>query len=76
VAEFLKNFKLWATFRNMSEGAKLAALPLLMKDGATVWYNTQPQGTRDNFAALKEALRNLFGQARPTLGNKQLICDR
>ena len=61
VAEFLKNFELWATFRTMTEEAKLAALPLLLKDSAAVWYNTQTNDTRQDFAALKEVLKNRYG---------------
>jgi len=36
ITEFLKNFDLWATFRTMTREQKLAALPLLLKEGSAV----------------------------------------
>ena len=36
IIEFLKNFDLWATFRTMTREQKLAALPLLLKEGSAV----------------------------------------
>jgi hypothetical protein len=64
VLEFIKNFELWATFRKMDEESKLAALPLLLKDGAAMWYNTQPHDTHRNFADLRQALGDRYGPTK------------
>src|SRR5678815_3923071 len=61
ILEFLKNFELWSTFRRMSGAQKLAALPLLLKNGAAVWFNTQSEATRQNFIALRDALTLRYG---------------
>lgn len=61
ILEFLKNFELWSTFRRMSGAQKLAALPLLLKNGAAVWFNTQSQATRESFIALRDALTLRYG---------------
>src|SRR6218665_2048182 len=60
VLEFLKNFELW-TFRGLNEASKLSALPLLLKDSAAIWYNTQSQDTRSDFGSLKAALQTRYG---------------
>src|ERR1700733_6847857 len=41
VYEFLKNYELWTVFRRMNAESILAALPLLLKGNASLWYNTQ-----------------------------------
>jgi hypothetical protein len=61
VLEFLTNYDLWSTFRAMTGAQKSAALPLLLKDGAALWFNTQSQNTRDSFTRLREALIQRYG---------------
>lgn len=50
----------------MDREAKLAALPLLLKDGVAIWYNTQPHDIRRSFVDLKQALRDRYG---PTMSD-------
>ena len=61
IVEFLKNFDLWATFRTMTQAQKLSALPLLLKEGSAMWFNTQSRRTREDFEVLREALIQRYG---------------
>lgn len=61
VVQFIKNFHLWATFRKMANDERVAALPLLLKDGAAVWYHTQPTETRRDLKELQDALHHRYG---------------
>src|SRR6218665_2321287 len=55
----LKEF--WTVFRRMADEAKLGALPLLLKDGAAVWYNTQPRGVKGDLTELRHSLIDRYG---------------
>lgn len=59
--KFLQNFELWATFRRYDEPTKLSALPLLLKEGASIWYSTLRQGTKEDYDRLKAALYERYG---------------
>lgn len=45
----------------MPDESKLGALPLLLKDGAAVWYNTQPRGVQGDLTELRRALIDRYG---------------
>lgn len=64
IHEFLKNFELWTLYRHLSDESSLSALPLLLKDGAAVWWNTQPDTIRGDMRALKAALIERYGIRR------------
>src|SRR6218665_2475265 len=64
IHEFLKNFELWTLYRRLSDESSLSALPLLLKDGAAVWWNTQPDTIRVDMRALKAALTERYGICR------------
>lgn len=61
INEFLKNFELWATFRRADRDSRLAALPLLLKEGAAAWYHTQSSRIRESIDDLKRALIERYG---------------
>src|SRR6218665_2345080 len=61
ILEFLKNFELWTVFRRMADESKLGALPLLLKDGAAVWYNSQQRGVQGDLTELRRALIDRYG---------------
>lgn len=45
IIEFI-NFELWATYRRADRDARICALPLLLKEGASSWYHTQCDRTK------------------------------
>jgi len=64
IHEFLKNFELWAMYRRLNDESSLSALPLLLKDGAAVWWNTQPDAIKAGMRALKATLTERYGIRR------------
>src|SRR6218665_1016070 len=61
IHEFLKNFELWAMYRHLNDESSVSALPLLLKDGAAMWWNTQPDTIKADMRALKNALIERYG---------------
>lgn len=59
--KFLQTFELWANFRRYDEQTKLAALPLLLKGSASIWYGTLRPAIKNDYTQLKEALVERYG---------------
>lgn len=59
--KFLQTFELWATFRKYDEPTKVAALPLLLKESASIWYGTLRPAVKNDYNRLKAALLERYG---------------
>lgn len=57
---FIKSFDRWRTFKQLDDAPVLAALPLMLKDGALRWFDTQTNAIQTTMADLRNAFRALY----------------
>ena len=76
VNEFLTNFDRAANFHNWNDLRKAQALPLHLKDNASIWFNTSPDLVDKAYPELSAALKAQFHSASDKWLLRQKLNDR
>ncbi len=74
--QFLREIGYYCDFTEVDNQGKCRLFPLLLRDRASLWYDSLPAGIVDNWDRLSGAFRAKFGPAAMNLVQEMTLLDR